>query len=126
MQEGERRGVSPTCPAPARGWHVGLTGARRSELIRLRVSDLDLEAGYARISEKKRKQGALSSRRVPLPSPLIDILKQWLEERPRGPSLFCQPARVTFSRTKRTAPTPLTPGETHDHRNERWRGASGM
>jgi integrase len=91
------------------------TGARRSELIRLRGSDLDLDAGYVRIPEKKRKKGALSSRRVPLPSPLIDILKQWLADRPRGPSLFCQPVRVAFSRTKRTAPTPLTPGEAHDH-----------
>jgi integrase len=93
---------------------AAFTGARRSELMRLRASDLDLDAGYVRIRERKRKKGELSSRRVPLPPPLVEILKSWLADRPRGPSLFCQPTHVASSRTRRTAPTALTPKEAHD------------
>ncbi len=56
------------------------TGARRSELIRMEVQDIDLEAGMLTIREKKRVKGTRSSRSVPLSTPLKQVLAAWLPE----------------------------------------------
>jgi integrase len=45
------------------------TGMRRSELLRCRVADIDLDAGIVVIREKKRLKGKTSTRRVPLSHP---------------------------------------------------------
>jgi integrase len=54
------------------------TGARRSELIRAKVEDIDLEGMVATIREKKRQRGARSSRRVPLTNLLAIAMKPLL------------------------------------------------
>ena len=43
------------------------TGARRSELIRMRVDDVDFEAGSAVIRERKKSRGHRTTRRVRSP-----------------------------------------------------------
>jgi len=91
------------------------TGARRSEMLRALVSDLDLRGGAVTIREKKRVRGKRSTRTAPTPPKLEAVLRDWLALRPESPHLFCQAQRVTHSKTKRVAPTAVTKDEAHDH-----------
>lgn len=45
---------------------AGHSGARRSELIRMRIDDIDFEAGMAVIRESKKSRGQRTTRRVPI------------------------------------------------------------
>jgi integrase len=63
------------------------TGARRSELIRSLLEDLDVENRVLTIREKKRVKGKRTTRRVPMSRMLTDVLKQFAKDR-RGPYLF--------------------------------------
>jgi integrase len=54
------------------------TGARRSEMLRLRIDDIDLGTETALLHEKKRARGKRTSRRVPLSSTLVSVLSDWL------------------------------------------------
>ena len=80
------------------------TGARRSELLRARIADVDFAGGVATLREKKRVKGALTTRRVPLSSFLVGVLGTWLAEHPGGVHLFCHSAVVARSR-KRSSTT---------------------
>jgi integrase len=91
------------------------TGARRSEMLRVRVDDLDMEGQTVLLREKKRSREKRTTRRVPLSPFLRDLLHDWLKVHPGGPFLFCQAAAVAHSKTKRSAPTPVTRDEAHDH-----------
>jgi integrase len=117
------------------------TGARRSELIRMRVADIDFEANVVVIREKKRVRGRLTTKRVPLARALGGVLEEYLKSHPGGHVLFCHAGPVDRSRTrsraiveraeqgaKKTMSTdreksetrgegtvPLTPDEAHDH-----------
>lgn len=118
------------------------TGARRSELLRMQVADVDLEAGILTIRERKRQKGRRSTRRVPLSSTLCGVLRVWLAAHPGSPYLFCQAGHVARSRKRsrktgyvssdarpttaagrvahlQERPTPgnhpLTENEAHDH-----------
>jgi integrase len=64
------------------------TGARRSEMIRARLEDVDLAEGVVTIREKKRTQGKRTTRRVPLSSTLQEILKDWTERQTGKTFLF--------------------------------------
>ncbi len=66
------------------------TGARRSEILRARLIDLDLASKFVTIHERKRVKGRATTRRVPLSPFLIEVLKNWLTVHPGGPMLFCQ------------------------------------
>ena len=79
------------------------TGARRGELLRMRVGDLDLSAGVLSIRERKRVHGTRTTRRVPLSTTLAAILADWLEVHPGGSFLFAQAATVAGS--KKRSPT---------------------
>lgn len=59
-------------PAVAMAAH---TGARKSEIIRARVEDVDLESAVITIREKKRAKGVRTTRRVPMSSLLAKALK---------------------------------------------------
>jgi len=65
------------------------TGARRSELIRMRVDDVDFEAGSAVIRERKKSRGHRTTRRVPISGFLKAVLQSWLKQHPGGQMLFC-------------------------------------
>lgn len=119
------------------------TGARRSELVRMRVTDVDLALGIVRIREKKRARGKRTTRDVPLSPLLAGVLESWLAQHPGGQALFCHGDRVKRSkkrslttghkgestraktlegrmssvteRADRPPPGPLSPSEAHDH-----------
>jgi integrase len=91
------------------------TGARRSEMLRVLVADIDFSGETVLIREKKRSRSQRTNRRVPLSPFLVSVLRDWLGRHPGGQSLFCHPLEVVRSRKERTAPTPLTRNEAHDH-----------
>jgi integrase len=91
------------------------TGARRSEIIRSELTDIDFISATVLLHEKKRIRGKLSTRRVPLSPRLVTILKAWLETHPGGNQTFCLGLDVCRSRKARTKLTPLTDDESHDH-----------
>src|SRR5262249_14517614 len=66
------------------------TGARKGELLRMRVSDVDFAAGVVVIREKKRAHDRRTTRRVPLSTTLAAVLEAWLRAHPGGPYLFAQ------------------------------------
>ena len=65
------------------------TGARRSEILRSQISDIDLTADVITLREKKRVRGQLTTRRVPLLAPLKKVLKAWFKAHPGGAHTFC-------------------------------------
>jgi integrase len=65
------------------------TGARRSELMRMRIDDVDLDAGTAIIREKKKSRGKRTTRRVPVSGFLKSALQTWLAQHPGGQMMFC-------------------------------------
>jgi integrase len=120
------------------------TGARRSEMLRALVTDVDSAGNSVLVREKKRARGKQTTRRVPLTPSLAGILKEWLaDHHPGGKHLFClgqevarskkrsrttghkgEKTRATSSngrmagvrnRTEGPAPGPLTKDEAHDH-----------
>jgi integrase len=76
------------------------TGARRSELTRMRVSDVDFDRRVVTIREKKRVHGKQTTRRVPLSNALAAVLKIYVGTHPGGPLLFCHHGPVERSRTR--------------------------
>lgn len=76
------------------------TGARKGELLRMRIADVDFAAGVVSIREKKRAHDRRTTRRVPLSSPLAAILKEWLAVHPGGPLLFAAPEVVAGSKKR--------------------------
>lgn len=64
------------------------TGARRSEMIRALVSDVDFDRQTILIHEKKRTKGKTTTRRVRLTPFLAGVLREWLEVHPGGQNLF--------------------------------------
>jgi len=96
-------------------WFAAHTGARRAEMLRVLVSDVDFNGQTVLIREKKRAKGRTTSRRVPLTPLLAGVLKDWLKQHPGGQNLFAQSAAVVRSKTKRVCSTPITHDEAHDH-----------
>jgi integrase len=118
------------------------TGARRSEILRALVTDVDLVGNTVLVREKKRSRHQRTTRRVPLTAFLKGVLKEWLAVHPGGSALFCHSGTVARStkRGKTTGyggqkkrpsslkdrmatiqkrppqpPAPLTCREVHDH-----------
>jgi hypothetical protein len=67
------------------------TGARRSEILRSRVDDLDFDAGMITIREKKRdRTREMTFRTVPMSAGLNEALRSWLLADHRGgPYTIC-------------------------------------
>lgn len=91
------------------------TGARRSELLRMEVADVDFEAGTVVVREKKRSRRQRTTRRVALTPALAAVLRDWVAAHPGGRFLFCQAGVVGRSK-KRSGTT--------GHRGDRTRGSS--
>jgi integrase len=91
------------------------TGARRSEVLRALVADVDFAANVVTVREKKRSKGQRTTRRVPLTPHLRGVLKEWLAVHPGGPALFCHAGEV-FRSKKRS--------KTTGHQNEKVRPSS--
>src|SRR5205085_11832995 len=60
---------------------LGHTGCRRSEALRVPVTDVDFVGGTALIREKKRSRKPRTTRRVPLTPFLAGVLKGWRASR---------------------------------------------
>ncbi|MBM4073199.1 MAG: site-specific integrase [Planctomycetes bacterium] len=94
---------------------VAHTGARRSEMLRALIDDVDFDGQTVLLRERKRSREQRTFRRVPL-SPLLErVLRDWIGRHPGGPSLFCLGLDVPRSKKHRQSPGPLTRDEAHDH-----------
>jgi integrase len=118
------------------------TGARRSEMLRALVTDVDFTENTVLVRERKRSRGERTTRRVPLTSFLKEVLSEWLRVHPGGPALFCHAGTVvrskkrssttghlnenerpsslkgrmaTVKKREQAAQTALTRSEVHDH-----------
>ena len=76
------------------------TGARRSEVLRVQIQDLDLNAGTVLVREKKRSREQRTTRRIPLSPLLKRVLTEWLKVHPGGQYLFCNGEVVARSRKR--------------------------
>jgi integrase len=79
------------------GFH---TGARRSEMLRARVSDVDLKNGWVTIHERKKAHDRKTTRRVPISAFLQTVLADWLAKHPGGTALFCHESVVARSKKR--------------------------
>ena len=66
------------------------TGARRSELLRIEVTDVNFDDDTILIREKKRSRKQRTTRRVSLTPFLKEVLAAWMRERGKGGTLFCK------------------------------------
>ena len=76
------------------------TGARRSELLRIEVTDVNLDADTILIREKKRSKKQRTTRHVSLTPHLKGVLKDWLAVHPGGRFLFCQAGALARSKKR--------------------------
>ena len=91
------------------------TGARRSEILRALVADVDFTGNTVLVREKKRSRGQRTTRRVPLTPFLKEVLTDWLAIHPGGPALFCHAGTVARSKKR---------SRTTGHQNEKKRPSS--
>ncbi len=91
------------------------TGARRSEILRALVEDVDFTGNTVLVREKKRSRGQRTTRRVPLTPLLKEVLREWLAIHPGGPALFCHAGTVARSKKR---------SRTTGHQNEKKRPSS--
>ncbi|MFN4261402.1 MAG: tyrosine-type recombinase/integrase [Gemmataceae bacterium] len=75
-------------------------GARRAELIRGQVADVDFTGGIVTVRERKRVHGQRTTRRVPLSPVLHQAMQDWLAVHPGGVWLFCHAGVVHRSRNR--------------------------
>ena len=107
------------------------TGARRSEIMRSELDDIDLNSKTAIIREKKRIKGKLSTRRVPLSPFLCQVLADWFTKHPGGIYTFCHDATVRESKGDRVDCQPLRSDEAHNclkctlRRSPKWKRLRG-
>ncbi len=94
---------------------LAYTGARRSEMIRSRIEDIDLQTNNITIREKKRVRGALTTRTVPMSPLLSDVLGEWLYDHPGGQFTFAVDGHIERSRSHRKMVSQLTQDLAHDH-----------
>jgi integrase len=91
------------------------SGARRSEILRALVADVDITGNTVLVREKKRSRGQRTTRRVPLTPFLKKVLRDWLAIHPGGPALFCHAGTVARSKKR---------SRTTGHQNEKKRPSS--
>lgn len=91
------------------------TGARRSEILRSRVEDIDLAAKMLTIREKKRERGRLTTRTVPISPLLACVLQDLIASHPGFGPTFSLDTGFPRSRKNRLALEPLTGDEAQDH-----------
>ena len=90
------------------------TGARRSELMRSELADIDFTHKVITLRERKRVKAKRSTRRVPISAPLKKILQPWIKSHPGGPYTFCHLGPMPRS-GKQDRTGPLTPNQADHH-----------
>ncbi len=106
------------------------TGARRSEMMRSRLQDIDLSGKRAVIREKKRVRGQETTRTVPLSPFLIEVLTEWFEVHPGGMATFAVNCHLPKGNKFRLEPTAVTVDEASHHfvqalKNSKWKHIRG-
>lgn len=91
------------------------TGARRSEMLRSKLDDLDFRSGIVTLHERKKAHDKRTTRQVPMSPLLRATLRDWLRIHPGGDFTFAQSVDIPMSRKNRIAPMPLSKNEIHDH-----------
>jgi integrase len=91
------------------------TGARRSEILRSRVEDIDFTGLLLTIHEKKRVRERLTTRSVPLSPLLFRVLQDWIETHPGYGPTFSLDRDIPRSKKSRADIQPLTRDEAQDH-----------
>ncbi|MGE0529460.1 MAG: tyrosine-type recombinase/integrase [Bdellovibrionales bacterium] len=91
------------------------TGARRSEIMRSRITDFDFGSQTVLIHEKKRVKGKQTTRRVPLSPLLFHVMEEWFSQHPGGVYTICQELHVAQANKTRTEHGPLTRNEANHH-----------
>ena len=100
------------------------TGARRSELARSQLADIDFESDMITIRELKRVRGMQSTRRVPMSPFLKTVLEAWISDHPGGQMTFSMPKRLERSLKEREIGTPVTVSELHKHFKQPLKGTN--
>jgi integrase len=107
------------------------TGARRSELMRSCIDDIDFSSGQVLIRERKRRKDLSSSYRyVPLHPRLRSVLGEWLTEHPGGQHTLVTPTEIP-RRAPVESPQPLTRNQATHHFKQtlaksKWRVVRGF
>ncbi|MHB1423789.1 MAG: tyrosine-type recombinase/integrase [Gemmataceae bacterium] len=105
------------------------TGARRSELLRIEVADVNFDADLILIREKKRSRKQRTTRHVSLTPFLKKVLRDWIASHPGGQFLFSHSgeiarskkrSRTTGHRGEKTRPSSLKGRLATVHRREAW------
>ena len=78
---------------------AAMTGARSSELRRMRIADVQFDTGKITIREKKKQAGQETIRHIPMASRLAAVLRDWLQggRHPGGQLVFCREANVKLT-----------------------------
>jgi integrase len=90
------------------------TGARRSEIIRSKPQDIDLENNLVTIHERKKSHDKLTTRRVPMSPLLREIMQDVLCRHPGVDSTFWHEAPTTRGH-RCVHPRPLDADTAHDY-----------
>lgn len=70
---------------------VAHTSARRSEMVRSQIEDIDFSTRTITLREKKKSRTkALTFRRVDMSPLLFEVMQEWIEKHPGGQNTFCQ------------------------------------
>ena len=93
------------------------TGARRSELMRMEIDDVDFQADSAIIRERKKNKGQRTTRRVPISAFLKAVIRDWLRQHPGGQMMFC------WNKEQGDQPTALKPMLAYDQFRRLVRGS---
>ena len=89
------------------------TGARRSEILRSQVEDIDFLGRTITIREKKRVRGQLTTRSVPISPMLYRVLRDWLATHPGRGATFS--LGLTSPKSLCELLEPLTASEANNH-----------
>jgi integrase len=106
------------------------TGARRSEMIRMKWTDVDFEGGLVTLHERKKSHEKRTTRFVPMSPLLREALSQWRNSHPGGDHVFTH--SDVYSRRKKGSikGTPLTADQSYDQfkltlKNSKWNRLKG-
>ncbi|MEM9352886.1 MAG: site-specific integrase [Planctomycetota bacterium] len=100
------------------------TGARRSEILRSRLDDIDFASGVITIREKKRVQGSTTTRSSPLSPLLKSVLSDYMPLHPGGKYTFMAPPFIERSKRRTGTPSRITRDQAHDYFKRAVRGTS--
>jgi len=106
------------------------TGARRSEILRAKITDFKFKAGVVVIRERKRDKTRHTTRRVPLTPLLEQVMREWFAKHPGGEFVICHESRVRRGNYVAGYRRPVSPASAAKYfkrtlRGTKWQVARG-